>query len=159
MSEKRTKIGRFIHSSWINMNIRCGKYKHLQTPRKNKVYQNIKIEFDQPKYKEWCYKNQEIIEKLERPSINRKDSNKNYSIDNIEVIELKQNIRQKRFGCSYLNGPKHNSIRGIRKAGNKWTARITHNYKGKHLGTFNTQEEALNAFKNEYFKLNGIYPF
>jgi hypothetical protein len=39
----RTKIGTFIHNSWINMSIRAGKYKHLQTKSKCKSYENIKI--------------------------------------------------------------------------------------------------------------------
>lgn len=43
MSNKRTPIGKFIHYSWTNLNIRCGKYRHLQTKNKCKVYEKLEI--------------------------------------------------------------------------------------------------------------------
>lgn len=35
MSKNRTPIGKFIHNKWTNLNIRAGKYRHLQTKSKN----------------------------------------------------------------------------------------------------------------------------
>jgi hypothetical protein len=40
---------------------------------------------------------------------------------------------------------------------NKWTARITHNYKGIHIGSFDTFEEASKAFKANSNKLRGEF--
>lgn len=92
MSNKGTQVGRFIKSTWTNVNIRCGKYKHLQTKSKCKTYINIQIEFTRQEYKEWCMERQEIILKLDRPSLDRIDKNKNYRLDNIQIIELSENI-------------------------------------------------------------------
>lgn len=61
MPEKRTPIGKFIKSSWTNLNIRCGKYKHLQTYDKCKSYKNINIKFTRDEYKQWCLNNKENI--------------------------------------------------------------------------------------------------
>lgn len=94
MSEKRTLIGKFIHSSWINLNIRCGKYKHLRTVEKCRTYENIQVEFTREEYKNWCLLRKDHILNLSRPSLDRKDKNKNYSLDNIQIIELPINIRK-----------------------------------------------------------------
>jgi hypothetical protein len=162
MSEKRTLIGKFIHTTWTNLNIRSGKYKHLQTGKtKNKCqkYHNVKICFTREEFKNWCYKNETSIKLCVRPSINRKNSDLDYTLENIEVIELVDNIRLKQTGNTYLNGPKSRVKRGIRKQGKKWSARIQINKKEKHLGTFTYQEEALNAFKNAYYQHYKKYPF
>lgn len=160
MSEIRTIVGKFVKNTWTNMNIRCGKYKHLQTLNKNKVYENIKILFTREEYKEWCWNNKVLIESLKRPSIDRINSNKHYSLDNIQILELKENIKKKKQGSAYLNGPKSNLIRGIRKTKfNTYSARITINKKEKHLGTFKTKTEALNAFRNAYFEYYKKEPF
>lgn len=45
MSEQRKPISRFIKSRWTAMNIRCGKYVHLQTKSKCLTYNKIVIEF------------------------------------------------------------------------------------------------------------------
>lgn len=90
----RTPIGRFIHSSWTNLNIRCGKYKYLQTKIKCRTYENIIIEFTREEYKDFCILNANQILKLIKPSLDRKDKTKNYSIDNIQFIELSDNIRK-----------------------------------------------------------------
>ena len=89
---KRTPIGTFIHSSWINLNIRCGVYSHLQTQEKCLTYKNISINFTREQYKEICLLKQEHILSLKRPSLDRIDSSKNYTLDNIQFIELSDNI-------------------------------------------------------------------
>jgi hypothetical protein len=63
MAEKhrRTAIGRFIHTSWSNMNTRCGKYKHLRTVDKCRYYENISIEFTSKEYKNFCIEGQNTI--------------------------------------------------------------------------------------------------
>ena len=91
---KRTPIGQFIHTSWANMNVRCGKYRHLQTEEKCRTYANISVEFSREEYKNWCSARKEDILSLKRPSVDRKDKDKNYSFDNIQIIELKINIRK-----------------------------------------------------------------
>ena len=94
MSEVRSIIGKFIHSRWIAMNIRAGKYRHIQTKNKCLTYKNINIEFSQPEFKKWCYDNKEYILSLTRPSIDRINKNLNYTLENIQIIELIENIRK-----------------------------------------------------------------
>lgn len=160
MGKTRTIVGKFLNSSWINMNLRCGKYKHLGTKSKNKVYENIKIMFTREQYKEWCWKQKNLIESLNRPSIDRINSAKNYSLDNIQIIELKDNIRKKRQGSIYINGSKSNSIRGVTKTKcNTYTARITINKKETYLGTFKTEQQALSAFRKAYYEFYKREPF
>lgn len=98
MEHGRTPIGRFVHSTWINLNIRCanGKYKCYDRNKetKNKCYENVYIKFSREEFKEWCYTNKDKILNLERPSLDRIDKSKDYSLDNIQVLELKDNIRK-----------------------------------------------------------------
>lgn len=79
-------LNKIIKSMWTNMNIRCGKYKHLRTESKCKSYDNISITFSREEFKDFCHLNKEKILSLNRPSLDRIDSNKNYSIDNINFI-------------------------------------------------------------------------
>jgi hypothetical protein len=99
MSEKRTPLGKFIHSSWINLNIRAGngKYHHLATRSKCKSYVEIDVLFSREEYKNFCILNENNILKLSRPSLDRKDNNKHYTLENIQFIELKDNIRKEKL--------------------------------------------------------------
>lgn len=94
----RTPIGKIIQSTWTNLNVRCsnGKYKHLSTISKSRTYDNISLEFTREEFKQYCLGNSELILSLERPSIDRRDSSKNYSIDNIRFIELRENIAKEK---------------------------------------------------------------
>lgn len=157
--DKRTKIGKFIHNSWTNMNLRCGKYRHLQTKNKNHCYENISIEFTQKEYKDFCLLNKEKIMFLIKPSVDRIDSSKNYSLTNIQFIELKENIRKKKVGNLYIT----NSFgvkRGVRrlKTGT-FNSRISFNNKEINIGTFKTEAQAYEAFRNKYFELYKKYPW
>lgn len=86
------------------MNIRCGKYSHLRTEKKCKNYKNISIEFTREEFKNWCKKNEKTILSLKRPSIDRINNYKNYSLDNIQVIELKHNIRKDKTVFNDVSG-------------------------------------------------------
>tara|TARA_R110000868_G_scaffold51567_7_gene163210 strand:+ start:87 stop:518 length:432 start_codon:yes stop_codon:yes gene_type:complete len=100
--EKRTPIGAFIHSSWINLNIRAGKYKHLQTVNKCKTYKDVLISFTREEYKELCILNKESILNLKKPSLDRIDKNLGYDLSNVQFIELADNIRKDK--TSFKNG-------------------------------------------------------
>lgn len=91
---RRTLIGTFIHSSWTNMNIRAGKYRHLQTMDKCKTYTTALISFTREEYKALCIANQELILSFARPSVDRIDKNLGYELSNIQFIELADNIRK-----------------------------------------------------------------
>ncbi len=96
---KRTAIGEFRHKTWTNLNIRAGKYRHLQTVNRCYSYSNVKIIFTQQEFKEWCYQHENLINNLSRPSLDRIDNKKDYTLDNIQIIELSENIaKEKRKG-------------------------------------------------------------
>lgn len=159
MLEKRKPISKFIKTTWLSMNIRAGKYRHLSNNKKNKAYNNINIYFSRDEFKTWCLNQELYILSLKRPSIDRIDSSKHYSLDNIQVIELALNIKKKRPGSRYLNGDLSNEVRGFRKSGNKYIARITISRKETHLGTFDTKKEAIIAFKTAYYNHYGKLPY
>lgn len=159
MSKKRTPMGKFIHTKWTNLNIRAGKYRHLQNKDKNKAYQNITVEFTRLEFKEWCYHNEELILSMKRPSIDRIDSSKNYSLDNIQIIELTENISKKKYGNKYHNGPLKNTKRGIRKQGNKYLARISIKNVEYNLGYYDNEEDAYNAFYEAFVKHYNFTPW
>lgn len=48
-------------------------------------------------------------------------------------------------------------IKGIRRQGNRWRARIDHNHRQLHLGYFSTPEEAAQAYKQAAEKLHGKF--
>ena len=158
ISEEHNTIMKFVKSKWISINTRCGKYRD-DSNKRNKSYLNIKIEFDYKTFKSFCFDNKNIILTLDNPSIDRIDSTKNYSISNMAIIELSENIRKKSKGNKYLT----NSFgvkRGVRKLVNgKFSARIRINNKETHLGVFETENEAYDAFKGEYFKHYNKYPW
>lgn len=99
MSHKRTAVGAFCHATWINLNLRCanGKYRHLAkapTLRRSAKYESVYLNLTFAEFKAWCWQQQVKIETLARPSIDRLDSTKNYTLDNIQIIELAENIRK-----------------------------------------------------------------
>ena len=149
-------INKFVKSTWTNMNIRCGKYTHLQTKSKCKSYNEVKITFTRDEYKEWCLNNKDTIFKLDRPSLDRINSDGDYSLDNIRVIELEQNIKQKRDGHKFINSKEK---RGVRELKSGYSARISIKGKEVYLGKFGTKEEAYIAFFNKYVEVYGKEPW
>jgi len=109
---KRTRLGSFIHTTWTNLNVRCGngKYHSKRTREKCLTYESILIQFTRDEFKFWCIRNKEIIERLSRPLIDRVDKNKNYTIDNIQVTDLSEHIRKDKtvfhdgFGVCFVCG-------------------------------------------------------
>lgn len=97
----RTVVGRFVHTTWINLNLRCGNgiYRlrgllNSVTLDKSKSYEDINICFTRSEFRDWCWLHQNQIEELNRPSIDRIDRTKHYTLDNIQILELAYNIRK-----------------------------------------------------------------
>jgi hypothetical protein len=157
---ERSFILKFIKKTWTSMNIRCGKYKHLQTKNKCLAYKDIKILFSREEYRDWCFENKNKILHLKRPSIDRMDSKKHYSLDNVDIIELDENIRKKRLGNTFVGGYKSKTLRGIRVLKNgKFSSRISFGKKEEYLGVFDTAYEAYLVFYNKYIEKWGKEPF
>lgn len=81
------------------------------------------------------------------------DKERNQVIKEIEMVETRREEKP----------PKASQYRGVFRdnSGNGWRARITKNHIRYNLGTFDTQEEALEAFINKNKELSmtigGIY--
>jgi hypothetical protein len=161
VSNSRTVVGAFVHSRWTALNIRCkkGKYTRYRTKNKCKIYENIEIRFTREEFKSWCWDNQQLIESITRPSIDRIDSKGHYELSNIRIIPLLDNISNKRMGNTYTNGPKSKIKRGIRKSGDKFGARIHIQQREYHLGTFDTEDKAYTVYRETYNEWYGKYPW
>jgi len=96
MSKKRTKVGNFVHTTWGNLNIRCsnGKYRHKATIEKCKSYDKVELLMTRDEFKSYCLEHRYLIESLGRPSIDRINKDLGYTLDNIQIIELAENIRK-----------------------------------------------------------------
>lgn len=115
--------------------------------------------FSREEYKEWCITNKDTILKLNRPSIDRIDALKNYEFNNMQVIELSANIKKKKYGNNYKNGPKEGRLRGIRLVKNRYYTRIHFQRKEIYLGVFDNKKDAYTCFYNKFLELNGYEPF
>lgn len=103
MGDKRTPIGKFIHTTWGNLQLRVGRHKHLQKfPKKYSCYEGIELQMTLEDYKAYCYQHKEHILSLDRPSLDRVDSAGHYCIENIQIIELAENLRKDK--TVFING-------------------------------------------------------
>lgn len=105
---------RLIRSRWASINQRCinGVYNSSESVIKNyqqKSYhkKGIKLEMTKDEFIAWMMSvkdlHDEIIKNGDKSSINRIDSRKGYSIDNLELISLHRNLEEKfGFNCKYL---------------------------------------------------------
>lgn len=87
------------------------------------------------------------------PDVHHIDNNKsNNRIDNLEWTTRSANCRMayKTKSSQYPNGVSYN------KVANKYQTQISINCKKKHLGYYNTIEEAHNKYLEEYKKIMGF---
>ena len=89
---KRTPIGEFIHTTWINLNVRCPNGRYYRNSKKNSCYKNINLDITREEFKTVCLNNKLTILSMSKPSIDRINKNDDYTLDNIQFIELKDNI-------------------------------------------------------------------
>lgn len=75
------------------------------------------------------YTTKEVVDHINGDSMDNR-------LCNLRICTQKENM---------ANVRKSNKFVGISKLGSKWVARIMHNYKTTHLGTFNTKAEAILA--------------
>lgn len=84
-----------------------------------------------------------------RLQVDHIDSNRlNNRIDNLQLLTPRENTIK-----SQDNRFKHSNIIGVGKAGSKWRATIYYNNKDIHLGMFDTEREAGNAYRNALHKV------
>ena len=85
------------------------------------------------------------------------------NIDHMNGIELDNRIFNLRDVSQLSNSQNHNKkagkrnpvgVRKVPNGGVNWEARITSNGETTHIGTFETKENAVNAYKNARLKLH-----
>lgn len=93
---------------------------------------------DPVKFIKWCLENgwQKGLE------IDRRDNDGNYCPENCHFVTRKENVHNRRL----LMNNNTSGYCGVSSYGKKWVAHIGINDKNKHLGYFNTPEEAALAY-------------
>lgn len=101
-SMRRGTVAYFVKQSWHCLNKRTvnGRYPDLDNPKNASYFENgIRLEMTREDFKAFCKSHKATISKLYKqgktPSVDRIDSHKHYSIDNIQIISLDENIRRK----------------------------------------------------------------
>jgi len=89
----------FKVQSWQDINRRTVNGKHANPDHyKNEVYfrKGIRVEMSRQEFYSFCDANEENIISLyaqgKTPSVDRIDASKDYCVDNIQILSLKQNI-------------------------------------------------------------------
>lgn len=93
----RTIVGSFVHTVWAALNVRAANGLYRRPSKKNDCYNNIFIRFTRAEFKQWCWDHASDVEALQQPSLDRLNSDTDYTLDNIRVIELEQNKRRSVF--------------------------------------------------------------
>lgn len=85
------------------------------------------------------------------------EAKKGQEIDHINRKKMDNRKENLRFCTRSQNNINKDGIRGVSRFKNKWRARITHNNVEKHLGIFNSFEEALRIRLDVEKKLFGNF--
>lgn len=93
----------FKRYTWKSINKRTinGNQSHMLYKKGNESYlkKQIRLEFSKSEFDRFCDENRLLILSLYNnnltPSIDRIDSTKHYSLDNIRIVELSQNVSRK----------------------------------------------------------------
>ena len=79
-------------------------------------------------------------------------------IDHINRNRSDNRIENLRNGTYFINAQNSARTKGtnLHKATGKWVAQITHNKKRIHIGLFDTQYEAIQAYRKKVLELKGV---
>lgn len=90
----------FFHRTWTGINARTVNGLYADNNNKSNVHylkRGILLKFERAEYKEWCFKQREafllMLQRGERPSIDRIDSSGHYSLSNLRIVPLKTNSK------------------------------------------------------------------
>lgn len=99
---------------WSTMNQRCVNGRYIQESKRNDAYlrKGVELLLTKAEFDEWVDQNWVDFERIyaegKTPSIDRKDATKGYEPSNMQVIDLKENMRKDRvkpvIGTSIFTG-------------------------------------------------------
>lgn len=95
-------LSRFKTVSWSKLNNRTingsNPYWHIQQTANSYLSKGTMLVISKQEFRDWCDKNEKLIMDIYRsgkkPSVDRIDSSKHYSLDNIQILELMENIKK-----------------------------------------------------------------
>jgi len=90
----RDPLKLFVKVAWTALNVRCANGKYHLDSRRNAAYRNVELRVTRDELSRWCEQQRDHIRALRRPSIDRLDSGTHYTLDNMQIIELAENIRK-----------------------------------------------------------------
>lgn len=100
LSPSKTKgtLAYFKRTRWKHMNTRCYNGKYPDKSRSH-YQKGILLNMSKTEFYAFCDANQDKILDMyldgKVPSLDRIDSNKHYSLNNIQIMELTENVRKK----------------------------------------------------------------
>jgi len=129
---------------WKLKTMKPNRYGYLRVAINNKMFQFHRI-----------------VYKSHNPNWNIYDSSRDNSIDHIDNNKLNNNINNLRVVNHSENQLNKDVVRNAKgytydKKRNKYQAYININNKQKHLGRFDTKEEAHNVYLNKRYELHGF---
>ena len=147
---------RFCEGKALRFDKRSKKWKRIDNLKPSNVYIQIQLTNKEGKRKRFQF--HRVVYKAYNPSwdimngsmnnsIDHKDGNKlNNHIDNLRVVTQQENTFNRRKAKGYY----------FHKGHNKWHAEITLDGKKKHIGCFDNEEDAHQAYLDEKEKYHII---
>lgn len=147
-STKRTSLNGFINST----------YQAFKTRQKDK---GIRLTFSKKRFIEWFNKNngKEMLDRWVnskqlssiRPSVDRIDPFKGYSINNIRLITWEENFEKGKYEIYLKRKKTSNPVLHVKEENRKFASRntpvIQMDLKGNYIAEFNSIADASRAFK------------
>jgi hypothetical protein len=146
----------YLYSKFSNMKIRC--FDNKRKDYRNYGGRGITIEpylLDFKNYVDYLYeilpagKTIDDMKKM-RYSIDRINNDGNYERGNLRWASTSDQNLNRRIQKNNTSG-----FLGVSKLGNKWAALIRINKKKIYIGSYNSSEEAFDAFQKVYLQYHG----
>lgn len=118
-------------------------------------YSHVELKITREEFSDWCHGQKDLILSLDKPSIDRIDSNKHYELENMQIIEFKKNCSKESV---YSRNKKKRGIYWYPPL-SKWGVKLMYDRKQHFLGYYSTKEEAYEKYYNEFINQKGEKPW
>jgi len=139
----------------VKFNYEYGNIYRCHHLKKGDEWKEIKIQINNYGYKrfqfgvkkkQYCFKIHRLIYWLHNPDWDIMDSSRDNAIDHIDGNTLNNNIENLRVVSHQENNWNRTKAKGYSRFKNKWIAGIRLNGKSIHLGLFDNEDDARNAY-------------